>query len=442
MVTRITFQSIHRQTQNVLHRGFSELATLQQQVATGQRLLRPSDGEVDTANTLRLRTQVTQLKQYEKNINDGLAWMEITDTTTMSLNTIIQRARELALEGDNDTLSPAQRKFIADEVEQLTRQVVSLMNTRYKGEYIFSGSHTDKPSVILNESSRLDIPTNKMIYFDASAATAWDTSVTPAVGNWVQLWDPNGYGGNFNDPNSLTTPVRRIIPGSVEISANGMPMRENYEYKIDYITGEIQLLDFEGRFYPNLEDDGITFKPDHPMAKDFSNDPVTGNYNSANGIEIRMSYMSQSKDIYGANISTDSRIYRQIEDNVSIPINMTINDLAVDGYTDIFTSLLKLGEGLLYADSTRLNQSITMLDATIDKILSAQSTNGAMINRFDTTLERNEFQILEVNRLRSDIEEADYATAITQFAVKQTVFNAALNSTARIMQMSLIDYIR
>jgi len=65
-----------------------------------------------------------------------------------------------------------------------------------------------------------------------------------------------------------------------------------------------------------------------------------------------------------------------------------------------------------------------------------------MINRFDTTLERNEFQILEVNRLRSDIEEADYATAITQFAVKQTVFNAALNSTARIMQMSLIDYIR
>jgi flagellin-like hook-associated protein FlgL len=44
--------------------------------------------------------------------------------------------------------------------------------------------------------------------------------------------------------------------------------------------------------------------------------------------------------------------------------------------------------------------------------------------------------------LQSNLEDADYANVVTQYAVKQTVFNAALNSTARIMQLSLMDYIR
>jgi flagellar hook-associated protein 3 FlgL len=82
------------------------------------------------------------------------------------------------------------------------------------------------------------------------------------------------------------------------------------------------------------------------------------------------------------------------------------------------------------------------LDASLDIILSAQATNGSLLNRFSFTLERNVGQQVEVTRLQSNLEDADYAEAVTNYMIKQTVFNAALNSTARLMQLSLADYLR
>jgi flagellar hook-associated protein 3 FlgL len=83
-----------------------------------------------------------------------------------------------------------------------------------------------------------------------------------------------------------------------------------------------------------------------------------------------------------------------------------------------------------------------MLDAGMNKILSAQSVNGSLVNRVETTLERNEMRQVEVTRLQSSYEDADLAKVITDYSVLYTVFQAALASTARIMQTSLADYLR
>ena len=437
-MTRITFNSINRHTQSVIQGRFSELAALQQKMATGKQISRPSEGAIETANILKLRTQNAQLKQYETNIYDGLAWMQITDTTMTSMNSIVHRARELAIQGNSDTMSPTERRFIVSEIEQLTLQMASLLNTRYKGDYIFSGSETNHPAIVLKESltSVSGKAANQMGYLEWNPVT--DT---------VQLMHPNG---------SRAAPfqeVRKVIPGSLEIIINDNAMREGIDYSVNYMTGQITLRNemVNDRYqynYPRPDDfnsweaaeqDEFLLLPPHPMRRNGFFTPP-GTYES--GFEIRFNYLDEPRDPHRGPISTDSRIIRQIEEGISIPINTTINDLAIDRNNDIFSSLIRLSDGLISGERRMVLDAIDNMDLTMGRILSAQATNGSVINRFDRTLERNEIQQTEVTRLQSNLEDADYATIVANYAVLQTVFNAALNSTARIMQTSLMDYIR
>ncbi|MCL1945800.1 MAG: flagellar hook-associated protein FlgL [Chitinivibrionia bacterium] len=419
---RTTFQSTSRHTQKVIRDKFAELNDLQQKMATGKQITRPSDAPIDTANVIKLKTQNSQLRQYEKNIQDGLAWMQITDTTMVSMNSIVQRARELAIQGDTDTLSTTQRRYIAEEVEQLTRQAASLMNTRYKGDYLFSGAHTDRPAIVMRESlsSPQDKANGRMCYFDGTQ---------PTIQIMGTLTIPDG--SPIPGGSTIDIAAKRIIPSSMEISVSGVKMEEHVDYRIDYLKGEITLMGI-GDKYPAITD--------HPMYGDFSREPLA--VPGHNALDIKFSYMDESRDLNWNTINTDSRIYRIIEENISVAVNTTINDMAVDRDVDIFTSLIKLGEGLTYGNRVQINEAIGWLDRSADKILTAQSTNGSLVNRFDLTLERNETRQVEVTRLQSNLEDADYANVVTQYAVKQTVFNTALSSTARIIQSSLMNYLR
>ena len=496
-MNRITMLSITRQTQSVIHTRFGDLAKLQQQMATGRLLNRPSDGPAEVSNAIRLRNQLVELGQNESNIWDGLGWMELTDTTMMSMNVILQRALELSAQGDTDALSVDQRKYIAAELSQLTRQMADIMNQRYKGNYIFSGTHTDKPAVVMVESDASEAINrgNRMFSFNADMSNlVWDISTNRF--NSVQIFDPAGlpHFGGFSLPTTAPAgggvqTVSNIIPGSVEITMGGVLMREGIDFRIDHLSGTIELLparglngnllDSEGRLIDSngdfidgqgnwVEEDGTVIGPigdplglgftpvnttdptnttpgiwpalsAPALAQDFSSAPP-GNY--PGGLQIRMARLTESTDFYGDPISTSGRIFRQVEEGVTVGINVSTHDLRVNSNVDVFTALIKLGQGLINASSAEINQARIWLDQAKHNILSAQSTNGSVINRLTATLERNEIQQVEVDRLREKVEDADYATTITQFSIQQAVFNAALQSTARIMQMSLMDFIR
>jgi len=140
------------------------------------------------------------------------------------------------------------------------------------------------------------------------------------------------------------------------------------------MTGEITLADVDKKYSPNIDPNTSLTYPPHPMAQDWS--PTAAGYPA--GIEIRVDYMDRVKDYYGNPIDTNSRIFRQIEEGTAIPINTTIDSLAVNGRTNIFTSLIKLGQALIRSDHDEINAAITELDASVDKILAAQSTNGSL----------------------------------------------------------------
>jgi len=410
---RITFKAVNRHLQNTIHERYSDLTDLQEKLATGKRLQRPSDDPVDIANDLKLRSKLVEISQYKDNINDGLSFMAVTDTAMVSMNNLLQRSRELAIQAGNDTLTQNEREFIKKEIEQLTRQVISLVNTNYKGDYIFGGTQT-KISPYPLDSSISNTPESytdlEMTYYDGSGG----------VGTPAQLYDA------FND-----RAVQRIIPGTFSISVAGVNYVEGTDYTIDYLNGTITPLN--PALAIDVSDGGL-----------FTTGPNGYyNYTGANKVEINFDYVNQATDIYGEAVSNRGNILREIETGIKMAINIPGEELLTDTQSGLnaLDVMIRFSDYLSTGNSARINESIGEIDAVFENILSAQSKNGARINRFETTLERTEIQFTETTRLQSELEDADFATTLSEFSLLENVYNAALQTGARIIQPSLVDFL-
>ncbi len=408
---RTTFNSVNRNTQAVIGTKYADLASLQKQIATGKALNRPSDDPIKVSNVLSLRSSNEGLKQYEQNMNDGLSWMELTDTTMMSMNQVLQRGRELAIKGDSDTLSKTERVYLAEEVEQLTRQLMSLANSQYKGDYMFSGSETSQPPIPYGRSEATSATAYsgfEMSYFDGTSAP---------VGTPIQITTARGSSVLTDDEN-----VTLILPGTFKIKNNtsGVQFAEGTDYKVDYTNGMLTILPG-----PNSA----------LLAQDFR--PGAGYTN----LSMEFDYATKSRDIYDKPISTNSGIYREIEAGVSVKINTSFDSFTVNNSTNMITSMIQLGQSLIQGDQTGIRNSMDSIDMSFNKILSAQSENGAKINSVRSTVDRNDSQQVETTRIQALLEDADFAETVSKYTIAQTVFNAALQSTAKIMQSSLANYI-
>ncbi len=410
---RITYRTINRHVQNVITDRYNDLAKLQEQLSTGKRLLRPSDDPSDVSNDLKLRSKLKQLHQLKRNIDDGLAYMQIADTAMMSMDEILQRTRELTLQASTDTISANERLYIASEIEQLLRQAISLGNTSFKGDYIFAGTQTKIEPFPLH-SSQASLTSNytnsEMAYYDGSAV---------APGNPIQIY--NAYTQNT---------ITNIIPGTFNLSVGGTTYYEGTDFTIDYVNGQ------------------ITIDPTSAAAALLSADVLNGsiganaNY-SLNGFQITFEYVGRGQDVYGDLVNNNGDVLREIENGVVVPINITANELLYDQESGInlYEVLINLGQNLLNNDRTNITSRIGDIDTSFRTLLAAQAKNGARINRFDITLTRNETQNTETTRLFSNIEDAELAEVATKYAVAETVYNAALQSAAKIIQPSLVNFL-
>jgi len=401
---RVTTKSLSDGMLNVLNKRYGDLVDLQEQLSTGKRLRRPSDDPIDVANTLRLTTSQSKLNQYHENIEDSMSYMAIADSAMASMNTLIQRSRELAIQASSDTLSDQERVYINKETEQLTRQLVALVNTQYRGDYVFGGQQTKIAPLSIESSSAStveDYDNFRMAYFNADGLP---------VGSTVQLFE--GFSGEV---------VTNIIPGTFSLSVGGTAYVENSDYTIDYEAGTITILN-------------------GALALDVT--PGSANYDISQ-VAISFDSIQPGENVYGQTISNRGVIERQIEDGVSMQINIGMDEMVTDPISgiDLFGTLIRFGAALEHNDRTNIATAIDELDLGLDAVLNAQSKNGARINRLETTLTRNENQYTEATSQRSELEDAEMAETASKFALAQTVYNASLQTMAKVIQLSLADYL-
>lgn len=137
---RISSNQIFRQSVDAMLERQRELSKTELQVATGKRILRPSDDPSGAVRILDLKEAEARLAQYQRNADWARARLDQEEVTLISVGDLLQRARELNVQANNDTMSAADRTAIAAEIRQLGDSFLQLANTRdANGEYVFGG---------------------------------------------------------------------------------------------------------------------------------------------------------------------------------------------------------------------------------------------------------------------------------------------------------------
>lgn len=140
---RITNTMITNNMLYNLNKNLNKLSEWQNQMATGKLFNKPSDNPIGVSKSLELSSTIDELEQFERNADDAVSWLEVTESAVAEVSDILQRIRELAVSADG-TESQDDKQQIQAEVDELKEQLIEVANTEYAGKNIFSGYKTDQ----------------------------------------------------------------------------------------------------------------------------------------------------------------------------------------------------------------------------------------------------------------------------------------------------------
>ena len=112
-------------------------------VLTNKRINKPSDDPVGALISLTIRTRISELNQYQRNIGRSKTILKNTESSVSQLAEIFQKITTLTIQGASDSYGPSDKLSIASEVDQLIEQIFNLANNRSESIYTFAGTRND-----------------------------------------------------------------------------------------------------------------------------------------------------------------------------------------------------------------------------------------------------------------------------------------------------------
>ncbi|ARC55688.1 Flagellar filament 30.7 kDa core protein [Frondihabitans sp. 762G35] len=141
MLGRVTNQTTAMASQRHLQASAARLAQLQDQASSLKAIQKPSDDPLGTGQSLLVRAQQSANAQYSRNADDGVGWLQTTDSALSSTVNVLNRIRDLTVQGANDgAMSPTAKEAIATELVGLKSDLMASANTTFQGRSIFAGN--------------------------------------------------------------------------------------------------------------------------------------------------------------------------------------------------------------------------------------------------------------------------------------------------------------
>jgi flagellar hook-associated protein 3 FlgL len=139
---RVTERSVATKILTGLNGNLNRLGTIEQKMSSGKEISRPSDSPTGTVLAMRYRSDMATVQQYSRNASDGEAWLNSADSALGGATTLLQRARDLVVQGNSAGASGSQdaREALATEVDNVRKSILAVSNTRYLDRPIFGGN--------------------------------------------------------------------------------------------------------------------------------------------------------------------------------------------------------------------------------------------------------------------------------------------------------------
>lgn len=388
---RISNRTIYQNISFRLSNLTEELKNIQEQIATGKRINRPSDDPIGTTQALRLRKVLSQIDQYGENIQHGSSWLKVTDVALGTIHQFISQAIDVVSQMSVGTGSAGEREAAAQNIQSIIEQMVQIGNTQLNGRYIFSG------------------------YQDNSSAFTDDLTIHPTSA------DPGnnpGYNGTATSSGTYTGLYGRQYV--VEITTGGGVGVARYRVS---------------------EDGGETWGPDDAFATSTTPTPV---YQSADlGVEI--AFTDSGTLTIGDRFSIDVSRYQGDSGEIKIvtgnssqvEINLTGHEIFGEAGSDLFNVLTGLKNALEADDLTGIQASMGPLVQFQNRMIGHRAELGSRQERIEVCKKiLSDLDLRYTNQL-SETEGLEMTQAITLLQVKQTLYESALYSASEILNLNL-----
>lgn len=396
---RISTSGSHLSALSMMQQLQSAIDRTQQQLSTGRRLLSPADDPIAAARTVEMRESLSRLDQFDRNGEVARNRLNYEETALVSVNDALQRIRELAIQGNNDTQSPQSRSLIAAELRERVDQLVQIANQRDgSGRYLFAGNRDSTAPVSRqgNAFAYAGDQGQRLIQIGADRQIP-DGDSGAAI--FFQIKDGNG---------TFSSSAANGNTGTGVVSVNSV--MDQSQYDRDSYTVRFTASDS----YDVLDSGGAIVS---------SNSFASGDSIAFSGIRFT---------IDGAPAAGD-------EFNIEPSRNV-----------DMFSNVLNLANILeqpVSSDAERaglhngVNAALQNLDQAIDNILTVRTQVGTRLSAIDSQVDSNASFRLSLETSISGIEELDYAEAISRLSIQATTLEAAQQSFIRTQGLSLFNFL-
>lgn len=409
-------------------RGVNTILDLQQslshtqlQVSTGKRVITPSDDPVASTQILNFRQEIELTERYQSNGDAADGRVKLEEATLSSVTSLLQRVRDLILQGGSGALTTTERNALATEVEQRVGEVLGLANTQFAGtEYIFAGSKTDTEPFQRQGVSTFVYngdQTDRQVQISASI------QITVADSGYRVFQDIKNGNGSFTTGEGGNTVTPGPNLGTGVINSGTVTDRVNYvddDYTIAFVTNGNGKLGYTVT--------GATTGQIIPAP------PGTIPANAPDYVEgAEINFNGHSVKITGTPAVGDSFA------------------VAPSQQQDMFATLTKAVAALRSpdfsgADKARLDMALgsalTDLDQALNNVDTVRGEVGTRLNAIETEDFANEdFKIAAKTTLAS-IEDLDLVEAISRLQQQKAGLDAAQQSYVQVQNLSLFNYLR
>lgn len=376
----------------------STLSRTQEQMATGRRILVPSDDPVAAAQALEVTQAQSINSQFAINRQNALASLSMEEHVLASITTLIQDVQTLTVSAGNGGMDDSQRKFLATELKGRFDDLMGLANTRDgAGNYLFGGFRTtDQPfAKTATGASYTGDQGVRMLQVGPLRQIAMNDP-----GSTIFLGNKTG-NGVFSATAAASNAGTGILSGASVVGGYS-----GHSYEIRFTAANtLEIRNLTDTTAP------VTTTP-----------YVSGQALNIGGVQVTLTGTLQAGDTFSIAPSSNENIFKTFTDLINV-LEAPVGDAA---------DRAALVNGLTAAQYT--------LGNALDNVLTVRASVGSRLKELDSLDTQGEGRDLLYATQLSTLQDLDYTKAITDLSKQQVMLEAAQQAFVQTTRLSLFNY--
>lgn len=399
---RVTTNQLYSQSLNRILDLQTRSRDSTEQISSGKRITRPGDDPVAAAEVMTIRNRTNAAAQYDRNGVQAESRLTQVDDVLGGVVSVLQRVHDLVLQGRSEAQGNSDRDAIAKEVREQMQVLLDLGNTRNaSGEYIFAGATVGTRPFTADSAGNVS-------YNGDQTARELQLSETRTIAESFTGHDALFAVRNGNG----TFATARVVgnTGTGQISDNTLLDGSSYlahDFRVSFTSATT---------YDIIDD---TLGSNVATAQSY----VDGAAIAFNGSEITIFGAPNGGDQFTVTPSQNQSMFK------------TLGNIA---------TALETGYGNAAAQANfgfDIDRSIEALDRSLEKVGELRATTGARLNSVSAQRDINDQNHLNLETLRSKLEDVDLTKAITQLTQDTTALQAAQQAFVKVQGLSLFNYL-